>query len=135
MCVCVCVCVYIYICIYINLLPSPPAKALSHALDIHFPLESGVRIIAEPGRFFVSSAVRIAVNIVSRRVLKGEDNGKNAYMYYVNDGVYGSFNCIMFDHQICTPYSIINKKNPSATFHSRYDVTNPSAITSLSPLL
>lgn len=27
------------------------------------------------------------------------------YMYYVNDGVYGSFNCILFDHaELETPY-------------------------------
>jgi ornithine decarboxylase len=24
-------------------------------------------------------------------------------MYYVNDGVYGSFNCILFDHAVVTP--------------------------------
>jgi len=23
---------------------------------------------------------------------------ETSYMYYVNDGVYGSFNCILFDH-------------------------------------
>ena len=27
-------------------------------------------------------------------------------MYYINDGVYGSFNCIMFDHQIIHPYPL-----------------------------
>ena len=25
---------------------------------------------------------------------------------YINDGVYGSFNCIMFDHQIVHPYPL-----------------------------
>lgn len=24
-------------------------------------------------------------------------------MYYVNDGVYGSFNCILYDHAHCLP--------------------------------
>lgn len=24
-------------------------------------------------------------------------------MYYINDGVYGSFNCIIYDHAVCTP--------------------------------
>lgn len=24
-------------------------------------------------------------------------------MYYVNDGVYGSFNCILYDHACCMP--------------------------------
>lgn len=25
---------------------------------------------------------------------------------YINDGVYGAFNCIMFDHQIVHPYPL-----------------------------
>lgn len=34
-----------------------------------------------------------------------EDEGTNdrTLMYYVNDGVYGSFNCIFFDHAHCLP--------------------------------
>lgn len=24
-------------------------------------------------------------------------------MYYINDGVYGSFNCILYDHQVIVP--------------------------------
>ena len=27
-----------------------------------------------------------------------EKDGKGAFMYYVNDGVYGSFNCLLYDH-------------------------------------
>jgi len=26
------------------------------------------------------------------------DSAEPTYMYYVNDGVYGSFNCILYDH-------------------------------------
>lgn len=34
-----------------------------------------------------------------------EDDGSSdrTLMYYVNDGVYGSFNCILFDHAHVTP--------------------------------
>jgi ornithine decarboxylase len=31
------------------------------------------------------------------------EDGQTSYMYYVNDGVYGSFNCILFDHAVVTP--------------------------------
>jgi ornithine decarboxylase len=24
-------------------------------------------------------------------------------MYYINDGVYGSFNCVLYDHAVVTP--------------------------------
>ncbi len=26
------------------------------------------------------------------------------YMYYVNDGVYGSFNCVLYDHYVPEPH-------------------------------
>ncbi|KAJ2713279.1 Ornithine decarboxylase, partial [Coemansia spiralis] len=75
------------------------AAVLRAALDRHFPVAScaHVRVIAEPGRYFVASAFSLAVNVVARRQVMRADGP--AFMYYVNDGVYGSFNCIMFDHQ------------------------------------
>ncbi|KAF9956924.1 hypothetical protein BGZ65_002341 [Modicella reniformis] len=36
-------------------------------------------------------------------VLSQEQTLSPSHMYYINDGMYGSFNCIMFDHQICEP--------------------------------
>ncbi|KAJ2844838.1 Ornithine decarboxylase, partial [Coemansia erecta] len=79
------------------------ASVLAAALDCHFPVShySHVRVIAEPGRYFVASAFSLAVNIVARRCVARADGP--AFMYYVNDGVYGSFNCIMFDHQHPSP--------------------------------
>lgn len=86
---------------------------LRPALDTYFPEKMGVRIIAEPGRFFVASAFTVAVNIIATRTVTVESNsdenndgdseaGEQMYMYYVNDGVYGSFNCILFDHMPVT---------------------------------
>jgi len=56
-----------------------------------------VRIIAEPGRYYVASAFTLCVNIIAKRELL-MPNGENHAMYYVNDGVYGSFNCLLYDH-------------------------------------
>ncbi|KAF8992367.1 hypothetical protein BDQ17DRAFT_1432443 [Cyathus striatus] len=71
----------------------------------------GVLVIAEPGRFYVSKAMRLAVCVIARRAPvedpeEGEEDGKEdmpKVMYYINDGVYGSFNCILFDHQLPIP--------------------------------
>ncbi|KAJ3135768.1 Antizyme inhibitor 1 [Physocladia obscura] len=81
-----------------------------------------IRVIAEPGRYYAGSAFTLAVNVVARRVvprdsvlridnmvdsavfvtpLAGDEHP--AYMYYINDGMYGSFNCITFDHAVVTP--------------------------------
>ena len=30
-------------------------------------------------------------------------NDEPSFMYYVNDGVYGSFNCLLYDHAVVEP--------------------------------
>jgi len=86
------------------------AAVLRSAIDRYFSPEENplfapehLRIIAEPGRYFVTSAFYIAVNVIARRVVESPADGSRSFMYYVNDGVYGSFNCTMFDHQTVYP--------------------------------
>ncbi|TDL25554.1 ornithine decarboxylase [Rickenella mellea] len=88
------------------------ASVLSSAIDRYFPVRESIRIIAEPGRFYVSKAFRLAANIIARRAPMGDcsdqrsdvDSSQPTVMYYINDGVYGAFNCILFDHQVVHPY-------------------------------
>ncbi|RMJ25165.1 ornithine decarboxylase [Aspergillus sp. HF37] len=71
---------------------------LGEALDNYFPPH--IRVIAEPGRYYVSSAYTLAANIIARRdVPDPADSSNDAYMLYLNDGVYGNFSNIIFDHQ------------------------------------
>ncbi|KAL1960187.1 hypothetical protein VTO42DRAFT_8730 [Malbranchea cinnamomea] len=81
------------------------AETLSAALDEYFP--SHIRVIAEPGRYYVASAFTLATNVIARRDvspsgsetdLLAPESGE-AYMLYLNDGVYGNFSNIIFDHQ------------------------------------
>jgi ornithine decarboxylase len=84
------------------------SKAVNEALDIHFPAvdemgnQTDLTIIAEPGRFYVASAFTLATNIIAKRSVQMEDQ-QMAQMYYLNDGVYGSFNCTIFDHWVVEP--------------------------------
>lgn len=80
------------------------SKAVNEALDIHFPAvdETELTIIAEPGRYYVASAFTLATNIIAKRNVEMEDK-QMAQMYYLNDGVYGSFNCTIFDHWVVEP--------------------------------
>ncbi|CAE6381881.1 unnamed protein product [Rhizoctonia solani] len=96
------------------------AQVLRDALVRYFPDRSSIRVIAEPGRFYVSGAFSLAANIIARRARASDDaNTADApedaeqpnIMYYINDGVYGAFNCIMFDHQHVHPYVISLGKN------------------------
>ena len=45
------------------------ALTISSAINAHFPdrRETGLRIIAEPGRYFVSKAFSLATNVIARR--------------------------------------------------------------------
>ncbi|XP_075779615.1 ornithine decarboxylase [Pelodiscus sinensis] len=86
-------------------------SVINPALDKYFPCDSRIRIIAEPGRYYVASAFTLAVNIIAKKVVLKEQSGSDdeddtngkTLMYYVNDGVYGSFNCILYDHAHVKP--------------------------------
>lgn len=79
------------------------ASVLDTALDKFFPAGCGVDIIAEPGRYYVATAFTIACNIIARRIVEDPSLDDKSYMVYVNDGVYGNFSSIMFDHQHPVP--------------------------------
>lgn len=108
----------------------PIAGVLRRAIDDYFPdqdfspggklvegKQNGLRIIGEPGRYYVQRAFALAANIIARRDGKSDEAGeepvkktsageaeeKPEVMYYQNDGVYGAFNCILFDHQEVHP--------------------------------
>lgn len=98
------------------------ADVLSKALDENFPL--GVRIIGEPGRYYVSSAFTLACNIIARRDLQDPATMKTNYMLYLNDGVYGNFSSLIFDHQIASPH-ILSKRDRS-TRSTEYSLWGPS---------
>jgi len=67
----------------------------------------GTRFIAEPGRFFVAKSHTLVANIHSRRVIYDENDKPTQALYYINDGVYHSYNCIFFDHQHPVPRSMV----------------------------
>lgn len=80
------------------------ASIVNHSLDMYFP-SSDVTVIAEPGRFYVSSGYTLACRVHSKREV--HLNGKfNTVMYFINDGVYGSFNCNLYDHNIVHPITL-----------------------------
>uniref|UniRef100_G1QBX1 Ornithine decarboxylase n=1 Tax=Myotis lucifugus TaxID=59463 RepID=G1QBX1_MYOLU len=81
-------------------------EEIARVINPYFPTDSGVTLIAEPGRYYVASAFTLAVNIIAKTLVLKEQTGSDdedelsekTFMYYVSDGVYGSFNCIFYDH-------------------------------------
>ncbi|XP_055316889.1 ornithine decarboxylase 1-like [Sitodiplosis mosellana] len=81
------------------------ASIVNRSIDLHFPSSDDVTIIAEPGRFYVSSAYTLACRVHSKREIHQNGKFKSVY-YYINDGVYGSFNCNLYDHKIVYPITL-----------------------------
>jgi len=88
------------------------ANAIRPVLDELFP-SGECDIIAEPGRYFVEESHTLAVNVFAKRttVTKKQDGEEDKhFLYYINDGVYQSFNCIFFDHAAPKPI-VFDMKN------------------------
>ena len=84
-----------------------PFSELARTLNAEFDRQFGpeIEIIAEPGRFMVATAATLVVEIIGKAVRNGKQS------YYVNDGVYGTFSGVLFDH--CQYHFKAFKKGPT----------------------
>ncbi|KAI5961243.1 SPE1 [Candida pseudojiufengensis] len=83
------------------------SKVVNYSIDEFFP-SNDIKLIAEPGRFMVANAFTLATHIIAKRSLPKNIGGINS-MIYINDGVYGNMNCILFDHQTPLAFVLKNK--------------------------
>ena len=83
-----------------------------HLLPVLAQFPPGTRFIAEPGRYFAARSHTLVANIHSRRVVTDDDGNIVQVLYYINDGVYHSFNCIFFDHQHPLPRTLLLPGSP-----------------------
>merc|ERR1712224_121386 len=68
-----------------------------------------VRFISEPGRFFVSAATTAVTQVYAHKIKTGTSDDVPAtalQALYVDDGVYGTFNNIIYDHATPVPYKV-----------------------------
>lgn len=94
------------------------AVIVNQSLENFFP-DKNVRIISEPGRFYVASAFTLVTNIQSKKnIYDSVTDDVNHVMYYINDGVYGSFNCLLYDHQHVTPQFLKQRSSDEKKFAS-----------------
>ncbi len=50
---------------------------ITPALDKYFPADTGIKIIAEPGRFYVASAYTLVVNIIAKKVIMDDESASD----------------------------------------------------------
>ncbi len=79
------------------------AHTINKAIDIYFSVEDfpedyNLQIIAEPGRYFAAASHTLVLNVIAKNKIVDKETNQVRFAYTLNDGVYGSFNCIMFDH-------------------------------------
>uniref|UniRef100_A0A6C0K149 ornithine decarboxylase n=1 Tax=viral metagenome TaxID=1070528 RepID=A0A6C0K149_9ZZZZ len=70
---------------------------INTAIDEFFP-DPNIRLIAEPGRYFVSSSHTLVVSIINKKEITDKQTGELTNIYYISDGIYGSFSGILFDY-------------------------------------
>jgi ornithine decarboxylase len=85
-------------------------------------LEDKIQFISEPGRYFVEKSHTLVLNVIGKKreiyINETTKEKEEVLIYYLNDGVYGSFNCIYFDHKkpIVLPF---NERNEKKLFKSK----------------
>ncbi|KAF8405475.1 hypothetical protein HHK36_010381 [Tetracentron sinense] len=96
------------------------AVTIKAALETYFSNQPNLTVIAEPGRFFAETGFTLATNIIGKRV-RG-----NLREYWINDGIYGSMNCILYDHATVTATPLActsNRANPTCRGARTYPST------------
>lgn len=90
------------------------AAVISEQLEAHFPQDS-LRIIAEPGRFLAAGAGSLLTKVFAKSCQPGPLGSDGpCFRYYLNDGLYGSFNCVLYDHAEVIP-ELLEPRAPEAT--------------------
>nr|XP_024216357.1 probable ornithine decarboxylase [Halyomorpha halys] len=79
------------------------ARRINDALETENILLNDITVIAEPGRFFVSKAFTLATTVTSVRECESYN------IYYINNGIYGSFNSVHTEHATVDPMPLNNK--------------------------
>jgi ornithine decarboxylase len=76
------------------------AEEINNAIDKYFSDIDGLKLIAEPGRYLSCASHTLVVTVIGIKTRKNNETNEQEYIYTIDDAVYGSFNCIVFDHAV-----------------------------------
>ena len=113
------------------------ARHINRSLDEHGFSSDGTTVIAEPGRFFAEEVVTLVTPIIGACTRADEDSNSNSSSnsgskdtithYYISDGIYGSFNCILYENQRLSPLSLRQHSLDSQDSQDSQDTTASSS--------
>eukprot|EP00746_Dinoflagellata_sp_MGD_P012078 gnl/MRDRNA2_/MRDRNA2_125584_c0_seq1.p1 gnl/MRDRNA2_/MRDRNA2_125584_c0~~gnl/MRDRNA2_/MRDRNA2_125584_c0_seq1.p1 ORF type:complete len:487 (-),score=103.15 gnl/MRDRNA2_/MRDRNA2_125584_c0_seq1:23-1483(-) len=92
------------------------ADTICRDLKQFFPKSEfpSLKVIAEPGRFFACSASTLLTKVFAKMKIQDpqDDATSTSFRYYLNDGLYGSFNCVLYDHATVQPELLAPRDGP-----------------------
>lgn len=111
------------------------AASMHLTLEEQFPASAfpQLRIMAEPGSFFTGNSASLLTKVCAKAELPSSSRPSSAeevdeeeeeevgcmpeeaspcFKYYVNDGLYGSFNCVLYDQREVEPEVLTPNCNP-----------------------
>lgn len=74
------------------------AETINSSLDVYFQNYT-LTITADPSRFLITSAFTLTCSVNFIRAISSEQTNNQHFMYFINDGVYGSFGNIPTNNQ------------------------------------
>ncbi|KRX20635.1 Ornithine decarboxylase, partial [Trichinella nelsoni] len=100
------------------------AMEINQALSFHFPSDMNVTVIAEPGRYYAAEPFQLCTRVIGYRKVAASkitenpaDDADIGFMYFINDGIYGSFNCILTENTV-PQGQLLKKRKASKTYWS-----------------
>ena len=89
------------------------AKAINSALDDFFNEWQDLKVISEPGRFFVTTAYTLVTKVIAKKSLKDPISDEKTIRYTLNESIYNCFYNIWVDDVIPDPtnFLLLNPKS------------------------
>ncbi len=94
------------------------ADIINSSIDELFGEDTTIKFIAEPGRYFVTSSHTLVVSVINKKELTDKETGARKNVYYISDGVYGTFSGQVYDYA----------KFQLEPFNERNEKTYPSIV-------
>jgi len=73
-----------------------------------------IKFIAEPGRYFTEATHTLVLNVFAKKT------EENVIKYYLSDGIYGSFNCINYDHQTPELIPLLSRDTDNIKYNTTF---------------
>jgi ornithine decarboxylase len=73
-------------------------NVINKSINEYFNDLPDIKFIAEPGRYFVTSSHTLVTTIINKKEIFNKETNTKKYIYYISDGIYGTFSGIIFDY-------------------------------------